>query len=140
MHHRKKAATATSLWRLLRNQLGLRAHDLLLHTHLQQRTPKCFLQYIITQTEPSRDGRGNLSIETHVRIIELGMQDATQRVNHCERTPFSQGKPDGKGEKRVDGHCGIYPAQQFIDALTCQRRDKDKPALSGASNAGLNRL
>src|SRR6516162_11559330 len=110
MHHRKKAAMATSL----RNFESRGAHlpeVSAFRKRLRRGRLKSSIHAVFAQSETLCHRRRNLSIKPHVRIVDLRMQDASQSMNQCQGTTFGQWQPYGKREERIDGHGDVHAAQ-----------------------------
>src|SRR6516225_7167650 len=93
MHHRKKAAMATSL----RNFESAHLPEVSAFSkRLRRGRLKSFIHAVFAQSETLCHRRRNLSIKPHVRIVDLRMQDASQSMNQCQGTAFSQRQAYGK--------------------------------------------
>src|SRR6267378_5280316 len=56
------------------------------------------------------------------------MQNAPQRVNQGQRTPFGQRQAHRKRHNRVGRHLRIHAPQQFLDSFARQRGHKNRSA------------
>jgi len=82
MIHKKKAAIATSL--LAGTEFSLRVGPLSAarHSILRDYARKGFLDHILIEPKALGDGSGHFRIEPHVGILNLGVNDSPQGMNH----------------------------------------------------------
>jgi hypothetical protein len=70
---------------------------------------------ILFQPEELGDGSGYLGIEPHVGIVNFGVEDASQRMNHGQRATFRQRQPNRERYDGIGGHLRVHAAQQVLN-------------------------